>query len=213
VSSTLLVVRRSLLVPSLVPVAFVVAVLSWAGIWLARESMGATDLYLAEVRHGCLLFAGTLTLALAEPLRTREDVGKGALLLRYARSGELALVPRWIGLGLACLPLVAVAAVAAGGLPSRPGLLAAQLMVLAAGGLALGALLQRGRLVPALFGLLILGHLRPWIHEADWGPAVTWVLPRLAAVDGVDGLLHAALWSAAMLFLAHARLVRVAGRG
>jgi len=213
VKAVLSIVRRSLCVPALLPVAFVTAVLSWAGVWLARGAMGATPDYLADVRHGCLLLAGTLALALAEPLHTRADVGRGLLSLRFARSGGLGLLPRWIGLGLACLPMLALAALASGGLPSRPLLLASQLAVLAAGGLALGAVFERGRLVPCMLGLLVLGHLRPWIERASWGPAVSWLLPDLSALEGSQGLLHAALWSAAALVLARARLRCVAGRG
>ena len=206
VSVALSIVRRTLLVPSLWPVAFVSAVAAWVGTWLAVESMGATEVYVAEVRHGSMLFAGVLTLSLAEPLQTARDARSGLLLLRVARGGGFALVSRWLGLVVATLPLVLLAGLAAGGLPAEPLTLLVQLLVISAAGLALGAFLERGRLVPALWGLVLLGHLQPWIASARWGGAVAWLLPRLGQLEGGWGLVHGLAWSAGALLVAQGRL-------
>lgn len=213
VNSTLAVVRRTLQVPALVPVAFVVCVTSWASIWLARESMGATAVYLDQVRHGCLLFSAVLVLTVAEPLRTRADAAAGIMRLRFARSGALGLLSLWLGLTLACLPLAALVSLVTLGWPQAPLALLAEVLVLVAGGLALGALLDGGRLVPALWGLLILGHLQPWLASSPSGAAAAWALPRLGGLEGVGGWVHAALWSAGALCLARAQLLRVVARG
>ena len=213
VTVLLSVARRSLLVPALVPVAFVVSVSSWASIWLALESMGATEAYLAEVRHGCLLFAGALALSLFEPLRTGDDARRGMLRLRWAHRGALGLVPRWLGLVLATLPVVILAALAAGGAPGDPLALLIQLHVLAAGGMALGAFLERGRLVPALWALLVLGHVRPWVAASDWGRPLAWLLPRLSEVGAGQAAWPALLWCVGALLIARARLSVVASGG
>ena len=216
-SVVLTVARRALFVPTLLPLTLVALAGAWAGPWLAMNSMGATDAYLSEVRHGCLLFVGTLVLSMSEPLLVGREAASGLLSLRVAKAGGLGLVPRWLGLTLACVPLVVLSAFVAGGAPRDPAALLAQLLVLAAGGLLLGSFLERGRLVPALWALLVIGHLRPWLEAVQWeglavGKALALIVPRLGAVDGSQGALHALLWSLAALALARARLLAVAGR-
>jgi hypothetical protein len=79
--------------------------------------------------------------------------------------------------------------------------------------MALGSVLERGRLVPALWALLVLGHLRPWLVASEWGRPVALLLPRLAEVSSDAGWPSAALWCAAALLLARVRLVAVASNG
>ena len=55
-----------------------------------------------------------------------------------------------------------------------------ELFCLAAVGLALGAWLDRARLVPALWVLLVAGYLRPWTE----GTPLVWVLPALGTSTG-----------------------------
>ncbi|MCB9897276.1 MAG: hypothetical protein H6825_04670 [Planctomycetes bacterium] len=201
--------RRTLLVPSALPVIAVSAAAAWLGTQLARGVLGGDEGFVEEVRHGSLLFAGALVLSLAEPLEVGKDARSGLLLLRRAKDGGFALVRRWMGLLLAVLPVAAVTALAAGGLPEAPLLLLVELGLLCAGGLLLGACFDRAILVPALWGLLVLGHLRPWLDGSGVGSFVALLVPRLGDTGGGLGLLHAALWCCGALLLADRRLVAV----
>ena len=128
------------------------------------------------------------------------------MLLRLSRGGGAALVWRCAGLVLATLPTVLLCALATSGWPVAPGALVLQLVVLAAGGLCLGAWLSRPLLVPALWCLLVAGYLRPWFGDVP----VVWLLPALGELDGVMGAAHALLWTAGALVLADSRLRAVA---
>ncbi len=205
--------RRCLLVPAVAPTLLVACAAAWLASTLVTANLGAHEPFLADIRQGSLLFAGLLLLSLAEPLEVGRDARDGLLLLRAQRGRGFALVGRWLGLLLATLPVVLLTAPAAGGAPTDPVALLAALAVLAAGGLLLGSLLGRGRLVPALWALAVAGHIRPWLAAHDAGRALAWLLPDLTALHGARGLGHAALWIAAALLLAHARLARVAARG
>jgi hypothetical protein len=201
--------RRTLAAPALLPLSLAAAGLAWLGHQLAATALGGGEGFVDEVRSGSLLVAGVLVLSLAEPLAVAGEARSGLLLLRVARGGGFALPQRWLGLVLAMLPSVALAALAAGGLPAEPWPLLLDLLVLAAGGLLLGSLLERGLLVPALWLLLVAGQLRPWLVRAGAG----WVLPALGHMTGPEGALHAALWCAGALLLAEWRLGSIAGRG
>jgi hypothetical protein len=200
--------RRSLLVPSSALVLAAAAGLAWFGAWLAGSVLGGSEGFVDEVRAACLPFAAALALSLAEPLLVAREARAGLLTLRAARGGGFALGWRWAGLALATLPAVAFAALAGGAWPAHPLSVLLDLSILCAGGVFLGAWLERGLLVPALWCLLVAGHLRPWVSE-HWA---AWLLPRLGDLAGPAGLLHAALWCGAFLLLANHRLGAVVGR-
>lgn len=206
-------VRRSLFVPAVVPVLVMTGMGAWIANELARVALGAGEGFLAEARHGSMLFAGIVMLSLAEPLELGRDARSGLLLLRAARGGSFALVPRALGLLVACVPAVLVAGLAGGGLPSAGLDLALELALLTAGGMALGARFDRARLVPALWCLVLAGHLRPWLAEHPVGGWVAWVLPRLGDTAGAWGALHTLLWCAGALVLASHGLTRAVDRG
>lgn len=201
--------RRVLLAPALVPLTLVAAASSWLAVLLASQALGGDEGFLAEVRRACPPFAGALVLSLAEPLEVGREVREGWLVLRVARGGGFALLSRWAGLLLATLPTVLLAAAAAGGWPQDPAGMLLELGVLCAGGLLLGAWLERALLVPALWCLFVGGHLWPWLA----GSGASWVLPRLDGSAGGAGWLPAAVWCAGSLLLARARLTAVAGAG
>jgi hypothetical protein len=191
---------------------------AWLGQELAAAGLGAGMGFLDEVLAGSLLFAGALALSLAEPLEVGRDARAGLLTLRVARGGSYGLGRRWLGLLLATLPAVALAALAAGGLPPEPWVLLRQLGVLCAAGLALGAWCDRHLLVPVLWVLLVAGHLRPWL--LDVAPPLAWALPRLGEVEtGANAAhawapwLHAGAWSLGAVWLARWRLAALVGRG
>jgi hypothetical protein len=198
--------RRVLLAPALVPLTLVCAASSGLAVLLADEALGGDEGFVDEVRRACLSFAGALVLSLAEPLEVGREAREGWLALRVARGGGFALVSRWVGLLLGTLPTVLVSAWAAGGWPRQPLGVLLELAVLCAGGLLLGAWLERALLVPALWCLLVGGHLWTWIA----GSGASWLLPRL---DGGGGWPAAAAWCAGSLLLARARLSAVAGSG
>jgi hypothetical protein len=200
--------RRTLAAPALLPLTLVAAGLSWLGRRLAQEALGGGEGFTDEVRTGALLLAGALVLSLSEPLELAREARGGLLLLRAAKGGGFALPQRWAGLLLAMLPTVALAALAGGALPPRPLPLLLDLGVLAAAGLLLGSLLERALLVPALWLLLLAGHLRPWLLAGGAG----WLLPAFGRMDGAGGAAHAVLWSTGALLLAQWRLGAVAGR-
>lgn len=204
---------RTLVAPSTLPVAFAAAALAFLGVLLARSALGGQEGFVDEVRHGSLLFAAALALSLAEPLEVGRDARGGPLLLRLVRGGRPALALRALGLVLATVPFVLVATWAGGALvPSQPVALVVEVFVLASGGLLLGAWFDRARLVPALWCLIVAGHLHPWLGEG-FGRPVAWLLPELGGDVGAGALLHAGLWAAAALALAEARVLGVAGRG
>lgn len=200
--------RRTLAAPALLPLSLVAAGLAWLGRRLAQEALGGGEGFVDEVRTGALLLAGALVLSLSEPLQLVHEARGGLLLLRVAKGGGYALPQRWAGLALAMLPSVLLAALAGGGLPPRPLPVLLDLSVLVAGGLLLGSLLERTLLVPALWLLLLAGHLRPWLLAGGAG----WFLPAFGRMDGAEGALHAALWSGGALLLAQWRLSAVTGR-
>jgi hypothetical protein len=201
--------RRVLLAPALPLLTLVAAASSWLAVLLASQALGGDQGFVDEVRAACLPFAGALVLSLAEPLEVGREVREGWLALRVARGGGFALTSRWAGLLLGTLPTVLVCAGAAGGWPQRPLGALLELAVLCAGGLLLGAWLERALLVPALWCLLVAGHLWPWLAQGG----ASWVLPRLGGEAGPLQALAAASWCAGSLLLAHARLVRLAGAG
>lgn len=211
-SVVLSTVRRVLLVPSALPLAVLGAAGAWAGTRLAGEALGAGEGYVAEVRDGSLLFAGVLLLSLAEPLELLRETRAGLLLLRAARGCGPALLGRWSGLTLASVPVVGLAVLASGGWPSQPVALLLALAVTAAAGLALGAFLDRGRLVPALWLLLVAASLRPWIVSRPALAWAGWLLPDIGHLQGARGAAHALLWSAGALLLAEWRLRRLLAR-
>jgi len=200
--------RRTLLVPAMLPLTGVAMGLAWLGTRLARGALGGEEGFVDEVRAGSLLFSGALVLSLAETLAVMRDARSGLLLLRAAKGGGFSLPARWLGLLLASLPTVALASLAGGGGLRVPPPVLADLAVLCAGGLFLGSWLERPLLVPALWCLLVAGHLRPWLADNP----VAWVLPAFGQLGGAAGLLHAALWCASMLLLAEWRLGAVAAR-
>lgn len=203
--------RRVLLAPSLLPLTLACAGLSWLAVLLAGQALGGDQGFLDEVRGGCLLFAGALVLSLAEPLEVGREAREGWLALRAARGGGFALLSRWAGLLLGTLPTLLICAWACGGGPQQPLALLLELGVLCAGGLALGAWFERGLLVPALWCLLVAGHLWPWLS----GSPASWVLPHLGVGGGSSGLqvLAAGAWCAGCLLLARSRLAAVVGAG
>ena len=198
--------RRTLLVPAMLPLTGVAIGLAWLGTRLARGALGGEEGFVDEVRAGSLLFSGALVLSLAEPLAVMRDARSGLLLLRAARGGGFSLPARWLGLLLASLPTVALASLAGGGGLLLPPALLADLAMLCAGGLLLGSWLDRPLLVPALWCLVVAGHLRPWLGASP----VAWVLPAFGQVSDAAGLAHAALWCLSMLLLAEWRLGAVA---
>lgn len=202
-------VQRTWAEAALWPIVVLAAGLAWLGRRLALEALGGGEEYAGEVQAGALLLAGAAVLSLAEPLVLAREARGGLLLLRAARCGGFGLAGRWAGLMLAMLPALALAVVAGGGLPPRPLGVALDLVVLVAGGLLLGSLLERTLLVPALWILLVAGHLRAWLEPAGVG----WLLPAFGQLDGWDGALHAVLWACGALALARWRLAAVAGRG
>ena len=197
--------------PTAIPVVLVSMGAAYLGTRLAAEGLGASGGFVDEVRAGSLLFAGALALSLAEPLEVGRDARRGMLSLRVAKGGGLALAQRWLALGLAILPSVVAAAWASGSLPAAPVALGLQLLVLCAGGMLLGAWFERQLLVPGLWLLLVVAHLRPWLAEVL--PPAAWLLPRLGDLEGLSGALHALLWCAGALLLAAARLRVLLGRG
>jgi hypothetical protein len=207
--------RRTLVSASFWPTLLVTLGASWVAAQLVSASLGPTESFLAEIRQGCMLFGGLLVLSLAEPLQVGREAREGILLLRAVRANNLGLLARWLGLLFATLPAVLAAAIASGGLPSSMLALISQLAVLAAGGLLLGSFLERGRLVPALWVLAVVGQLRPWLARDGWGAAVAWLLPDLAGLQEgkMLGLLHAFLWVVGALCLTRWRLLAVAARG
>jgi hypothetical protein len=213
-SPVLTTLRRTLLVPSMLPLTAVAMAVSWLGSYLAAAGLGGDEGFVQELRAGTLLFAGALVLSLAEPLELLREARGGLLLLRAARGGGFALGRRWLGLLLAALPTVLLCGWAAGGAPRAPVALLLDLGVLCAGGLLLGAFLERALLVPALWCLLVLAHLRPWLAGGPdvWRP-VAWLLPRVGELSDVRGAAHALCWCAAVLLIADWRLGRVTGQG
>ena len=201
--------RRVLLAPALVPLTLAAAGSSYLAVLLASDALGGDEGFVDEVRRACLPFAGALVLSLAEPLEVGREVREGWLALRVARGGGFALLSRWAGLLLATLPTVLIASLAAGGWPRRPDLALLELAVLCAGGLALGAWLERALLVPALWCLLVAGHLWPWLA----GSGASWLLPRLDGGGGAWSWVAAATWCAGSLLVARARLTTLAGAG
>jgi len=201
--------RRVWLAPALVPLTLVAAGSSWLAALLASQALGGDQGFVGEVRAACLPFAGALVLSLAEPLELGREAREGWLALRAARGGGFALLSRWAGLLLGVLPTVLISAWAAGGWPGRPAAALLELGALAAGGLLLGAFLERAVLVPALWCLLVAGHLLPWLA----GSGVDWILPRLGADAGWRAALSVGAWCAGCLVLARARLLAVAGSG
>lgn len=201
--------RRVLLAPALVPVTLACVGLSWLAVLLAGQALGGDQGFLDEVRAACLPFAGALVLSLAEPLEVGREAREGWLALRAARGGGFALLSRWAGLLLGTLPTVLLCAWACGGWPKQPLALLLELGVLCAGGLALGAWFERGLLVPALWCLLVAGHLWPWLSAS---PA-SWVLPHLGGDPSGLQALAAGAWCAGSLLLARARLAAVVGTG
>jgi hypothetical protein len=199
-------VRRVLAAPALLPLTAAAAGASWLGVRLAQQGLGGSEGFVDEVRAGCLPFAGALVVSLAEPIAVAGEARSGLVLLRLARGAGPALAWRCAGLVLAALPTVLACALATGGWPADPFGVLLQLVVLAAAGLLLGAWLARPLCVPALWCLLVAGHLRPWFGEAP----LAWLLPALGGPDGAAGALHALLWTAGALVLADARLRAVA---
>lgn len=204
--------RRTLLVSSALPLLAVAAGAAWVGTQLARAGLGGGEVFVEEVRHGSLLFAGVLALSLAEPLEVGRDARAGLLLLRRARSGGFALPARWLGLLLGILPVVAAAGLASGGIPAAPVSLVLELALLCAGGLFLGACFDRAALVPALWGLFVLGHLRPWLDGSASGSFAALLVPRLGEAVTWNGAVHALLWCAGILLLADRRLAAISAR-
>lgn len=211
-SAVVFTLKRTLLVQSIWPVVAVAVLSAWVGTWLATHSLGADEGFLEEVRHGSMLFAALLTLSLAEPLQTSDEVRSGQLMLRHAKGGGFALPARWAGLSLSLLPVMALAALAAGGLPSSLAGLIGQVGVLVAGGLALGAFLERKHLVPALWCLAILGQLRPWLATLEGSAAWSWVVPDLGSVGSGVAWLHGLCWALGVLAIAQGRLTAVSAR-
>ena len=208
------ILQRTWRAPAMLPVLAVAVAAALLGRRLAESGLGADGGFLEEVVAGSMLFAGALALSLSEPLELGRDARAGLLTLRVSRGGGYALGRRWLGLLLATLPAVGLAAWASGRWPGEPLVLLRQLGVLCAGGLALGAWFDRQLLVPALWMLLVAGHLRPWL--ADVAPPLAWVLPRLGEVESVPspwGWLHAACWSLGAVGLARWRLSMLVGRG
>jgi len=211
-SVVVLTVKRTLLVPGIWPVVAVAVLAAWVGSWLATHSLGGDDGFLEEVRHGSLLFAALLTLSLAEPLQTGREVRTGQMMLRHAKGGGFALSARWVGLFLSLLPVLALAALAAGGVPASLAGLAGQVGVLVAGGLALGSFLERRHLVPALWGLALLGQLRPWMSTLEGSVAWIWLVPDLGSVGSGAAWQHGLCWALGVLALAHGRLTTLSAR-
>lgn len=207
------ILRRCLTAPAVLPVLGLSGAAAFVADALARSGLGASEQVLADVRQGSLLFAGLLMLSLCEPLQVGREARGGILLLRLLRGGGFALLPRCLGLLLALLPALLCAALGARGLPAAPLQLLAGLVVLASGGLLLGAWCERGRLVAALWGLAVVGHLRPWLLPLPAGRVLAAALPDLAAPLTAAGLAHSACWSAGALLLAQWRLGRVAAGG
>ncbi len=201
--------RRTLLVSTSVPVAVVAMALSWLGSYLAAQALGGDGSFVAEVRAGSVLVAGALVLSLAEPLEVAREARGGLLALRAARGGGFALTRRWLGLLLACVPTMLLAGWAGGGWPEPAVPLLLDLSVLCAGGLCLGAFLDRALLVPALWCLAILGSLHGWLADNP----VAWIVPPLGALQGATGVLSALLWCGGALLIAHWRLSALVAQG
>lgn len=208
---TLSILMRVWRSPAYLPVTVVTTLAAWLARYLSINLLGGPPAYQAEVSAGSQLLAGIAVLSLAEPLEVAREARCGLLTLRAARGAGFALVARWLALTLATLPSVALAAWAGGAPPADPLGLVLQLATLSAAGLALGAWLDRALLVPALWALLILAYLSPWLEAG--APPVAWIVPRLGHLDGLQGVAHALLWCSAALVLARSRLVAVAARG
>ncbi len=206
------ILRRTLLVPTTALAAAGAVLAAWLSALLAEGSLGGTEGFVEEVRQGAALFAGALVLSLAEPLEIGREARSGVLALRLSRARSSGLLLRALALSMATWPVVLLASLAAGGWPTEPLGLAVELFTLAAGGLALGSVLDRQLLVPALWALLVVAHLRPWLVEAAWGAPLAWVLPRIGELHGGAALAHGVLWGLAVLLLASWRLDVEAGR-
>ena len=200
--------RRVLLVPQTALAALLGSGLAWLGVRLAAEALGGGEGFVDEVRLSSLLFVGALVLSLAEPLQVAGEARSGLLALRRARGGSFGLVARWAGLLLATLPALALTALAGGGWPAGGAWAVVDLGVLCAGGLLLGAFLERALLVPALWLLFVAGHLHPWLAGTPAGL----VVPTFGAARDASGLAVAGLWVAGALLVARARLAAVAAR-
>jgi hypothetical protein len=211
VAAFLTIVMRVWRAPALIPVMFVTTLAAWLARQLSASLLGGPEAYLAEVAAGSQLLAGVAVLSLAEPLEVAREARSGLLTLRAARGGGFALVLRWLALTVATLPSVVLAAWAGGALPGDPLGLVLQLAVLAAAGLVLGAWLDRRLLVPALWIVLVLAYLSPWLEQG--APPLAWVVPRLGHLEGLHGAAHALVWCSAALVLARSRLLAVAARG
>jgi len=210
--AVLSILKRTLLVPAVWPVAVVAVAAAWIGNDLAAHALGGDGAFVAEVRHGSLLFAALLLLSMAEPLQMAQETRSGLLMLRHGKGGGFALVARGTGLILSLLPLLCLAAWASGGLPAAPWGLLAQVAVLVAGGLVLGAWLDRRRLVAALWALAIVGQLRPWLTGLDGSAVWVWLVPDLGAVGAGAAWAHGLLWALGALALAHGRLTALSAR-
>jgi len=206
------ILRRTLGAPAMPLVAAGAVVAAWLSTLLAEASLGANEGFVDEVRQGAALFGGALVLSLAEPLEVGREARSGLLAVRLSRTRTSGLAVRALALSMSTWPVVAAVSLAAGGLPPDPVSLVVELFVLAAGGLALGSVLDRHLLVPALWGLLVVAHLRPWLAEAAWGAPLAWVLPRMGDMQGPLALAHGVAWGAAALLLAGWRLDVAAGR-
>ncbi|MGQ0553740.1 MAG: hypothetical protein ACT4PU_11050 [Planctomycetota bacterium] len=206
--------RRTLATPAALIVCLATMALAWLAALLAEGTLGAGERLAGEVRLASALFAALLTLSLAEPLQVLGEARGGLLALRRARGGGFALPQRCLGLLLATLPAAGLASLAAGGWPASPLSLLLDLLVLCAAALCLGAFLERGLLVTALWLLLVAGALRPWLGESVSGESllVAW-LPQLGVMSGLFGSLKALLWSAGALLLAESRLRAAAAHG
>lgn len=210
--SILSILRRTVLVPAFLPVTVMAAAGTWLGVRLAGAALGGNEGFVGEVREGALLFAALLVLSMAEPLEVGREARGGVLTLHLARGRRLGMAGRCLGLALGTLPAVLVAALAGGGLPSDPLALGLELIVASAAGLFLGAWLDRKLLVPALWTLILVAHLRPWLLGSEMS-ALAWLLPRMGDFQGGWGVAHALLWAGAMVALTEWRVASVASRG
>jgi len=202
------ILRRVWCVPAIVPVTVLAVGGTAFATLLTRSALGGG---VDDVRQGSLLFAGALFLSLCEPLEVGREARAGSLQLVAVRRRGLGLPARALGLWAGSLPVLSLAALASGGWPPDPvGLLGSQL-VLGMAGLFLGAFLDRALLVPALWVLVLVGHLRPWIAAGAAAP-LAWFLPGLGELRSGPALAHALVWGAGLLCLAQWRLERVVAR-
>lgn len=202
------ILRRVWCVPAILPVTVLAVGATVFATMLARVALGGA---VADARQGALLFAGALFLSLCEPLEIGREARGGPLVLVAVRRRGLGLPTRALALLLGSLPVLGLAALASGGWPADPvGLIGSQL-VLSMAGLFLGAFVDRALLVPALWGLVVVGHLRPWIAAGPAAP-LAWLLPGLGELRSPVLLAHALVWGAGLLCLAQWRLERVVAR-